>query len=211
MFVIIISVKIYAQNIIYDANKNCKFKVIYKNDSLKISTNEIVTYYISGNTWKHSSKQKEAIIKYDYSIEDSLKCKSLFTLGWTKVDTTGIIEDSTKVWFHPIRNNQYTNTEFAAFPLIQFPLEINKQYQKILFTADNFGKNSNQKFIKKYTVKNRILINNDYFWEVYSEAYNSHNEDKKNILVFLFNENIGFYKLTYYFYDKSYIEMQLID
>ncbi len=206
-----VSVEIFAQKTIYNENKNYKFKIIYKNDSLNIFTNEIVSYYISGKSWRHSAKQKEAIIKYNYSIEDSLKCKNLFTLGWTKVDTTGIIEDTTRVWFHPVRNNQYSSTEFAAFPLIQYPLELNKKYQKIMFTADNFGKSSNQKFYQKYTVKNRILINNNYFWEIHSEAYNSLNEQNKNILIFLFNENIGFYKLTYYFYDKTYIEMQLID
>ena len=120
-------------------DKEFIYVVQYHNNELDITTNENISLTITGDKWKKATEQKEAIWKYYPKSKTKLMFKAQFSLGWFSTDTTGIIENDKKIWFHPPRNNQYTLTEIAPFPDFRKNKKVGDSYSSVTIMGAGLG------------------------------------------------------------------------
>ena len=59
--------------------------------------------------------------------------------NWMSNYQEGVLQSSSKVWMHPIRQNQYRITEIAPFPQIIFPIKKNTSWKDTLYIYATMG------------------------------------------------------------------------
>jgi hypothetical protein len=185
--------------------ENCPVRL----DHLITDTIQFITTNIP---WKHQpDKQTTVLWKYPHLIVDSLLRTKLKSIGWTSVDSTGAIENEKKYWIHPPRHNQYTITEIAPYPTVEFPCELNKKFNYILWIGSGWGEWENLKLKSNYEIvgtesKNIGTLNYEC-WIIKSE---SESELGKSYLTTAYNGNLGFVEFIYSFYNNTEIKIELI-
>ena len=126
-------------------------------------------------------------------------------------DSTGGIENEAKLWIHPPRNNQFTLTETAPFPRVEYPCELNKQYTGGLFIGRGWGDWENSHIHCKYLITGKKMIKVGSIeypsWIIQSESDSNLGRSTLNMA---FNENIGFLNFYYHFYNNIRIIIDLI-
>ncbi len=199
-----------AQKEIFTNQKEFFYSAIYLDSINKIHTQDTIILIATDIPWSQSPKRQKTMI-WKYNINgNSKKELEMFSIGWDKVDSTGFIENTAKIFIHPPRHNQYSITEVAPFPQIIYPIELNKEYKSLNFIGSGWGDWSNLKMIYNYKIigKTKITISNNTYdcWIIQSI---SESELGLSTLKFLFNEQVGFVKMSYSFYDNTKIELQL--
>ncbi len=203
---------LFGQTSIFSNHTHFTYLATYT-DSLRNIHIQDTIYLTSSNTpWYVSPKRQKTIVwEYQTTLNANIK-KQIHSLSWLKYDTTGFIENDKEIFIHPPRCNQYSYTEVAPFPQINYPLEIGKTYKKILFTGSHLGEWSNLKFINQYKIikqeKITILEEQRTGWFIQSTSTSKLGVSKMN---FIFNTDIGFIKLHYLFYDHKEIKLQLLN
>jgi hypothetical protein len=183
---------------VFTAGKKFIYEAQYFQSEKKIAIKEIVIFSVSGQNWTQSKDQKEAIWKYVTKKKTQTILKNQFSLGWTAIDTTGMIESEQKTWIHPPRHNQYTMNEIAPFPDVRKKYNIGDSYQSILFIGNGFGLWSGKKSKNIYTIAVIDIMESDTIWTINSK---SEIEGKTNILIIKFSGKRGFISLDYSFYN----------
>ena len=183
---------------VFTTGKNFVYDAQYFQSEKNITIKEVVTFSISGQNWKQSKDQKEAIWKYATKKKTQTILKDQFSLGWTTVDTTGLIESEQKTWIHPPRHNQYTMNEIAPFPDVRKKYNVGDSYQSILFIGNGFGLWSGKKIKNIYTVAAIDIMESDTIWTINSK---SEIEGKTNTLIIKFSGKRGFISLDYSFFN----------
>jgi hypothetical protein len=191
---------------LFTRDKKFIFAVKYYQRELNITTNEEVSLVITGKMWTVDPGQKEAIWQYHTKPGTGLLFKDQFSIGWCSTDTTGIIENDTKIWFHPPRHNQYLLTEIAPFPDFRKNMRVGNSYSMITFIGNGFGPWEGKKVKSYYSVTNIEKGTEDSLWTIKAE---SEIEGKTNNSEFIFSNKRGFISLSYYFYNGDSMTMKL--
>lgn len=171
----------------------------------------------TGQGWEHQPEtQDEIIIQYSYDrgMVDSI---SRYNLNpdiqyWTKQERTGVIETMNKTWMHPFRSNQYTFTEVAPFPTVQFPLEPGKTWSSELTTHDGWGVWANSTLTNFYEVIGYETISTAYgeldAWHVSSVATASFGTSTHH---FWYHMELGFVKMLVKNYAGQLLQFELAE
>jgi len=193
---------------IYTADKKFDFDIKYFESRENEATQEIISLTITGRKWKHSEKQLEGIWTYFAKPTTKKKFQKQKSIGWFKVDTTGIIENEEKVWLHPPRHNQYLLTEIAPFPDFRKNLKVGESYSTVLMIGSGFGNWADKKVKATYVIKDEKQQANDTLWTI--EA-SSQLDGEKNTCKFIFSAKRGFVLLDYSFYNGDTLTIKIND
>jgi hypothetical protein len=192
----------FGQGTVFIPGNIFSYHVEYKTD--EFTTTDTIRIVVTGNPWKQSPEnQKEIIINYDLKNIDTSLFRGIESIGWVNADTTGAVENDKTCWFHPPRHNQFKLLELAPFPQVDFPLELDRTWSKVLFIGAGWGEISNTKVYWNY----RITGYSDSAWMISAEARPSGNLAGINRLDFIFSETNGFERLYYSFSNGTKVSM----
>jgi len=202
---------ILAQTSIFENYSCFKYLAIYEDSINQIYITDTIRLSITDIPWKNQpKKQKTMIWEYRSNIDSGIKSE-MYSIGWTSFDSTGFIENEKKIFIHPPRHNQYSFTEIAPFPQIDYPLELNKKYKKFLFVGFGFGEWENLKLVNEYEViktESLLILGDEYnCWFINSTSKSELGESNMD---FIFSTEIGFIEMDYRFYDHKRIRLSLI-
>jgi hypothetical protein len=192
------------QTLVYLTTFADSTKKIFITDTIRFITTDI--------PWRaQPDKQLTAVWKYSPDkIHDTIR-KKLFSIGWLDADSTGAVETKKIYWIHPPRNNQFSMTEIAPFPIVQFPCELNKKYDFKLIINYGWGEWSDLELRNTYEIVAKELktVDNSNYecWVVKSQ-----NESKlgKSQLTTKYNDSVGFVEFNYQFYNKATLIINLV-
>jgi hypothetical protein len=191
---------------VFTKNKEFVYLVQYHQNELDITTNEKISLSITGNLWKKAAEQKEAIWHYQTKSKTKITFKDQFSLGWLFTDTTGVVENETKIWLHPPRNNQYTLTEIAPFPDFRKNKKVGDTYSSVTLLGSGLGPWNGKKVKCNYSISNVCKGMEDSLWTIKGI---SEIEGKQNNCEFIFSDRRGFIKMTYSFFNGNSMKMEL--
>lgn len=182
-------------------------------------SDEKVSIFITGNSWKYDSSQTEALLIYktDYDESSIEKIRSfginpeINDRQWMKQSATGIEDNHNMVFLHPFRDNQYYFTEIAPFPQVDYPLYIGKTWSAALNIGGGWGIWDGQRLETSYQIidKESLTINNtsyDNCWKISSSASSDFGI---SYLTMWFHEGFGFVKLIYVTYADQILQLEL--
>jgi hypothetical protein len=191
---------------IYANEKVIKYNIEYIQSKNHLKTEETISLTITGKKRKNDENQLEVIWSYNTKPKTQKKFQDQFSIGWFSTDTTGIIENETKIWLHPPRHNQYTLTEIAPFPDFRKNLIIGDTYNSFLYIGSGFGEWAGKKIKSIYVIKNVTVEQGDAFWTIIA---NSELDGKTNSCEFILSEKQGFVSLVYNFFNGDKMIMKL--
>jgi hypothetical protein len=183
-----------------------EYGIEYFQSKNQLKTEESIFLTITGRKWEKDKSQSEVIWTYHSRPETRRKFQDQFSIGWFSTDTTGVIENETKVWLHPPRHNQYSLTEIAPFPDFRKNLTKGDTYSSILYTGSGFGVWDGRKIKSIYLVEDVRIEHGDTLWTI--SAKSALNEDT-NSCVFVFSLKKGFIALDYRFFDGDTMTMKM--
>jgi hypothetical protein len=191
------------------------FRAIYKSsDDVLISSN-LIRLFVTGRRWRHQpEKQDEVLMQFQFEksdIENSNKHivnKRFSPLRFTKLDTTGVIENVKEVWMHPFRSNQYNFTEVAPFPSVKLPLHEGKTWTSSLHIGNGWGDWQGTVISNAYEVMGKKELELPFkgsltCWKVKAS---STADFGTSTLEFYFNSVYGFVRMEY----KNYLGQSLV-
>jgi hypothetical protein len=184
-----------------------KYSALYYSKEKKISTNETIYLIITGDKWRISKKQNEAIWSYQNTNRTTQNLDDRFTIGVTNMDTTGILEDDKRVFMHPPKLHQYAVTETAPFPDFKKNVSKGESYTSTI-ESENGIKAKGAVIKVKYKVESTSTENNTKTWSVKSQTKTKNGTNK---LLFIYNEKSGSTYLVYEFYNKDMLILKLIE
>lgn len=171
------------------------------------ATNDTITLTATGNAWRSDPEtQKELIIGYKLDQLDTARFSDISNIGWVGTDTTGYVDGENSCWFHPPRHNQYKILELAPFPRVEYPLESERSYVRMLFIGGGWGEMSHTKVMWTYWIINET----NGWWHIAAEAKPEISADKINTLDFSFHPRKGFDNLKYAFSNGTRVTMNRI-
>lgn len=194
-------------NFIYNKDAVYKYEVIhaapYKKEN--VSTIYLVCY---GTPWLFDSLRQNEI-NWAYSFDEIFKS----TPG------TGVVENNDRIWLHPPRKNRFSILEYSPFPLIQFPLEVNKKWTWELalgkcWANKELGVKGKDLMKYEYVVVSQEEIKVDFLSEnikCYKVDAHSINPKFKSELISYFSPKYGFVRMEYKNRDESTIQFELVD
>jgi len=198
----------------WSSEREYVYSVIYSDSAGDTITSEIVTLKPTGKTWE--ADRKQTLIKFQL---DSL------TANWSKLPATplngkkrtwmksyeeGVLQTNTKVWMHPLRQNQYILTELAPFPEVILPLKKDTAWKSTLWIYEAFGTFAGT-VENTYTISDKeersYIFGKLICWKI--EAVGKHNKLGNNTATYYFNEEYGFTEMNYHFFNNQKIEIKL--
>lgn len=198
----------------WSSEREYVYSVIYSDSAGNKITTERVTLKPTGKSWE--ADRKQTLIKFQL---DSL------TADWSKLPATplngkkrmwmtsyeeGVLQTLTKVWMHPLRQNQYILTELAPFPEVVLPLKKDTSWKSTLWIYETFGTFAGT-VENTYTLSDQLERSYNFgkllCWKV--EAVGKHNKLGENTATYYFNEEYGFTEMNYHFFNHQKIEIKL--
>lgn len=184
----------------------------------ELISDEMISIFISGNSWEYDSSQIEALLLYkaDYD-ESSIEKSRSFGINpdindrqWVNQSATGIIDNEKMVFLHPFRDNQYYFTQIAPFPEVIYPLYVGKRWSAALNIGGGWGIWDGQRLETTYQVveKESLTINsNEYIncWKISSSAAS---DLGVSYLTMWFDEEFGFVKFNYVTYAGQILQLE---
>ena len=200
----------------WDSTRVYTYSAVFMDSIGDTLSDEIIKITPTGKSWKLDPKQTLLDIDLDFSAEDSAKL-ALYPANnikrpWFRHYSEGAIEDSTRVWMHPVRANQYIITELAPFPEVRFPIEVNQTWSTGLTIYESFG--SFEGHIDKFYKVTKMDTRKYDFgtiscWEITADAI--HNKLGTSTNTYYFNEEYGFTEMNYRFYNGKRLFIKLTD
>jgi hypothetical protein len=174
---------------------------------------------ITGSNDWFSNDYPQTKIRYDfpYRIQDSmLFSKKLSACQlWQSGNNEGVLETDKRIWIHPVRSNQFVETEIMAFPEINLPAEIGKKWSYVLIVEEGgWGKwaGSEVENIYEITSKTSKIIKDKNFdcWVVQAKTkhYNNGVIDSSYTRL-LFNERLGFVEISHKLHNQDSIAFDM--
>jgi hypothetical protein len=184
----------------------------------ELITESRIKMVATGQRWKYQPEmQDEVVIQYAFSESDKKISlphqlnRSLPDFDWINEERTGVIENVEKVWMHPFRANQFTFTEVAPFPEVEFPLKVGKSWTGQLRIQQGWGdwENTSGNFL--YEVVAREAAETAYAtlqdcWKIKSRASYSFGA---SYLDYWFHDTLGFVKMDYRNYGGQRLRIEL--
>ncbi len=202
---VLVNTLTFAQGHIFSLDKTYLYAVEYSAHS--ITTMDTIKISATGRPWQTDpDKQLEIIITYNLENLDTTIFAGQSSIGWVNSDTTGAVDNDNSCWFHPPRHNQYKILELAPFPRVEYPLQADKTYSKVLFIGDGWGDISNTKVVWHFKVTGQV---GDY-WTISAKAIPDNKPENISQLDFIFSSKEGFTELHYRLYDGTTIKMKRI-
>lgn len=200
----------------WDSSRVYTYSAIFIDSTGDTLSEEIVKLKPTGEVWEKAPNQTLVSILLDFNADDSAKLAPYpangIKLPWFRHYKEGAIQDSSKVWIHPVRANQYIITELAPFPEVRFPLKEDKSWSAGLTVFESFG--SFEGHIDKFYNVNKVVNRNYVFgnlecWEIKAESI--HDRLGSSRLTYYFNNEYGFTEMNYHFYNNKRLEFKLIE
>jgi hypothetical protein len=212
LILLIVPAMIHGQQKILNEERTYYYYAQYSDSVNNVFLKDTIQFVITKIPWKHEPGVQQTVLwKYPHAFLNSLIKGKIYSIGWLNADSTGAIENEYKFWIHPPRHNQFSLTEIAPFPTVEFPCERNKIFTSITFIGTGWGNWENLKLKNRYEFTGRVfkeIGSSDYeCWIIKSE---SDSELGKSYLTTLFNEKIGFVGFNYCFYNNIQIRIDLI-
>lgn len=205
ILIVLISTLTFGQGNVFSPDKTYLYAVEYTAESIK--TMDTIKISATGKPWRTDpKKQLEIIISYNLENLDTSIFAGQSSIGWVHSDTTGAVDNDNSCWFHPPRHNQYKMLELAPFPRIEYPLQVDKVYSRMLFIGEGWGDISNTKVVWHYSVIEQA----GDCWKISAQAIPDDKPSNVNQLDFTFSNKEGFTELRYTLYDGTTIEMKII-
>jgi hypothetical protein len=201
----------YGQSKILGEEHTYCYSAEYSDPVNNILIVDTIQFIVTKIPWKTEPGVQQTVIwQYPKSTVTNQVNDHISSIGWLPVDSTGAIENEKKYWIHPPRHNQYSITEVAPFPTVQFPCEINKTFNNITYIGTGWGKWDNLKLRNKYQFINKetkyVGASGFECWIIASE---SESELGRSDLTTAFNEEVGFVEFSYRFFNKTEIRIIL--
>lgn len=206
---------------IFKKGRNFVYTAIRINTAGDTLANTFITMRPDGTGWgdEAASSQSQVIYDYAYTQQDSTDHigeleKEVTTEFWIKSDTTGIIENDTEFWIHPIRNNEFFKTEIAPFPTVHYPIshELMQAHKPKILIFSNWGTYSDSRTESEYNYigeVNKSYAGLDDLLCHKFEAQSFNNFHGISTLEYFFNEDLGFVEMNYVTYDNDTIHFVL--
>lgn len=195
-------------------NREFDFSAVYSDSNGQTITQETITLKATGKIWDIDTKQTLVTFQTNLTALDSVKFATQSLNGinrvWQKKYQEGVIEDSTKIWMHPIRQNQYILTEIAPFPEVKFPLQRGKTWKSTLYIYEALGYfkgTVNSKYTIEGIEARKYLCGTFKCWKIVAKGI--HDALGESSLILYFNEDLGFTEMVYDFYNERKIKFTL--
>lgn len=198
----------------WDSTKTYVYNAIYSDSAGNTITSETIQIKPTGKPWEFEPKQTLFKIKFDFNAKDSALLAANPLNGmhkpWKRNYLEGVIQDSTRVWMHPIRKNQYVLTELAPFPEVKLPIQRGDSWTNTLWIYKAFGtfEGTVESIYKIDTLIQTVYLKDTLnCWRI--NAAGTHNQLGKNSITYLYQEQLGFVELDYHFYNEQRLIFRL--
>jgi hypothetical protein len=192
----------------WSSKRKYTYEATYIDSLGQVLTKEVISIHPTEEIWQADPKQTLADYSINYKKEDSLKYGQ-FPLNnkqraWFRDYQEGVLEDSARLWMHPIRSNQYLLTEVAPFPEIRFPLQKDRSWDGTLWIYPAFGSfqgtvgyqyKEEAEEVRKYSFGNLTC------WKI--SAIATHDRLGSSTAIFYFNVDFGITEMHYTFYNAQ--------
>ncbi|MEO8086697.1 MAG: hypothetical protein ABI763_07755 [Bacteroidota bacterium] len=199
----------------WSSEREYKYIGLYIDSAGQNITTEKITLHPTGQEWEADSRQTLMDFTLDSLSADWRKLPDIPINGihnnWMSNYHEGVLQNSNKIWMHPIRQNQYRLTEIAPFPQIIFPIRQDTSWKDTLFIYPAMG-------TFEGTVESTYTISADETrdyefgklncWKI--TAIGIHDKLGINSVIYYFNDEFGFTEMNYTFYNKQKIEFKLV-
>lgn len=143
------------------------YRARYWSTDFELVSDEYIWMMATGKAWAYDESQDEIAIQYstDTSNLNEIRKHSLnpeIDHLWREGTVTGIVEDQNSTWMHPFRQNQYTFTEVAPFPQVNFPMEPGAEWTGGLNIYEGWGIWSDSRINSTYQVIGYETIELEY-------------------------------------------------
>lgn len=182
-------------NVTYTKDKVFKYEVFVTKGTIFKNVNEVkyVELKVLGGLYP--------FIKYDKDYNQTVIQYSIYDVNNTIIDgkeSTGLIENGTNLWFHPIRFD-----DFLILNTNAYPYTINDK--KIKKWSWNLENNFNGKDLVNINQYKKIKKGNKYFVNAKTK-----NENGISTSEFIFDENNLLLEMNFINFDKSEVKFVLI-
>ena len=222
-------------NGVYTPQKNYKYQVTKLDAKGDILSKEVVYMRIPTelNTEAYDNGRVNFIWEYPnhetYETTLSPTSKAITGYDWVSADTTTLSFDE-QLYLHPMRDNQYYQTEVSAHPSIKFSNLEDGKYETKIVILNGFGKYKMQEYLSKHTVigKRDFKMNEEVVdcYEITAEttvegfSFGSSKGKRHEIFgeaevinktTSLVSGKYGFVKIHYEFYDGEQLFMEMVE
>lgn len=189
---------------------------LYIDSSGQVISTEKITLHPTEEVWEMDGKQTLMDFTFDSISADWSKMLSVAINGkykkWMSNYHEGVLQNSSKIWMHPVRQNQYLLTELAPFPQIILPIKQGTSWKDTLYIYAAMG--SFEGTVEStYTIEQeeeRIYkFGKIRCWKIFAQGV--HDKLGINSVVYYFNYEFGFTEMNYTFYNHQKIEFKLVD
>ena len=207
----------------FQVGRNYVYRAIRINANGDTLANTRIIMKPDGTGWGHpaASSQSQIVYEYEYSVQDSLDhidelIKVVQADFWKKIDTTGVIENETELWIHPMRYNEFFKTELAPFPVVKFPISqetIEKANSKIMILR-NWGTYTSSETHNEYSYlgkEKRSYLDLDPLDCHKFHAIGFNNFHGMSEMEYFFHEDYGFLEMNIETYDDDKISFLLVE
>jgi len=193
------------------------YRAIWKDELGKEITNSRVKIVATGKRWELAASNQDLIaMQFEFTEEEkamALKNKMNKTLDhqWVDITYEGVIENSSEVWMHPIRSNQFSFTEITAFPEVSLPLRKGKKWSSQIFIESGWGDWDNQGVNSSFEVisKEDLVLKSGHMNGCWKVEAKTRFKLGNSSLTFWFHEKYGFVKQEYKTYTNSTLSFEL--
>lgn len=200
---------------IWHPSRTYHYWVAYIEASGDTLSSEELLIHPTGQVWDRDPQQTLATFMPQFSTADSIELATDPPNGqrlrWSRSYQEGVIENSSRVWMHPLRSNQHVLTEVAPFPEVKFPLEEGRTWKSSLFIYEAMGTFEGT-LSCNYAVMGQgpvaTPMGDVTCWEVFSTGL--HDRLGRSSATFYFNEQLGFVRMEYSFFNGRQIDLQLV-
>lgn len=189
----------------------------YWDADYNLISKEQIWMMATGKAWGVQPElQDEIIIQYSYDFWktnniDGYSINPEFQ-HWSTKTNTGIIETASKTWMHPFRSNQYSFTEVAPFPSVEFPLEKGNTWSTTLEIYEGWGVWANSTLSNSYEVVGLETISTEFGeFEAWHVSSTTSAEFGTSTHDFWYHMELGFVKMIIKNYADQLLKFELAE
>lgn len=200
----------------FERGKKMIYQVEYRDSLETLISSEIIEIIGTDEKTHFSEHQDKIFYNFLYSSADSaifvnyprLYPAFTYSKSWQETFSQGIIHDTTRLWMHPLRANQYRFTQDSPFPHVVFPVEVGKKWQGFGRTGTDHKTRviSNYKAVKHASYKGLIGEINDC-WFISSISDFKGIENKLNMV---YHQSKGFLLFDYILHNGDRVTIEFM-
>lgn len=199
----------------WEAERTYFYQAILTDSSGTTLSEETITIHPTEKVWEIDDKQTLIDIEINYHPGDSTRLNSspfpVRSKSWSRNYQEGVIENSKRVWMHPIRVNQYVLTEIALFPEIRLPPLEGFTWDSWLeiYQFDGLEGRVTTNYAIEHLEERTYDFSTMLCWKVVASG--KHDKFGESKLILYFNDFYGFTEMHYLFYNGQKVSFTLTD